>query len=346
MSRDGFPFVSVIIPVCDGGEELRLCLEALQATVYPAWECIVVDDGSTDGSAELARRYGARVISGSRARAGPADARNRGARLAQGSLLLFIDADVLVRPDTVGRVAEILCADPGLAACFGSYDDMPGAPNFLSQYKNLMHHYVHQTSHEEASTFWAGCGAIRRRIFLEMGGFSVSYGRPSIEDIELGYRLRAAGYRIRLDKQLQVQHLKRWTTHTLLLAEIRDRAIPWTRLILQEGSVLNDLNLQVPHRLSVIATFVGIMAAFASLKYPWAVVLVGLSVVTLLALNWPSYCFLANRRGAWFALRALPWHWLYYVYSGSCFGMSLLWFWLSRSRDAVRRTARLEGESG
>ena len=56
----------------------------------------------------------------------------------------------------------ILREEPGIAAVFGSYDDEPGAPNLVSQYRNLLHHFVHQTGRTEASTFWTGCGAVRR----------------------------------------------------------------------------------------------------------------------------------------------------------------------------------------
>ena len=70
------------------------------------------------------------------------------------------------------------------------------ANNFVSQYKNLFHHFVHQDASGTATSFWAGCGAIRRDIFLRLGGFNTAYKRPSIEDIELGYRLTRAGHRI------------------------------------------------------------------------------------------------------------------------------------------------------
>ena len=57
----------------------------------------------------------------------------------------------------------------------------------VSQYRNLLHHFVHQHGHAEASTFWAGCGAIRRAAFDAVGGFDAArFPRPSIEDIELG----------------------------------------------------------------------------------------------------------------------------------------------------------------
>ena len=123
--------------------------------------------------------------------------------------------------------------DPGLAAAIGSYDDAPGETNFLSQYKNLLHHYVHQTGNPEASTFWGACGAIRREVFLTMGGFNEEYSRPCIEDIELGYRLKRAGFTIRLEKELQIKHLKRWDIVSLVKTDFFSRALPWTALILE-----------------------------------------------------------------------------------------------------------------
>ena len=61
--------------------------------------------------------------------------------------------------------------------------------NFLSQYKNLLHHFVHQGSSSDATTFWAGCAAVDRKVFVDIGGFDAArYDQPSIEDIEMGYR--------------------------------------------------------------------------------------------------------------------------------------------------------------
>ena len=98
----------------------------------------------------------------------------------------------------------------GIAALFGSYDDEPGEPNFLSQYRNLLHHYVHQQGREDASTFWGGCGAIRRDVFLAIGGLTKGMFRPSVEDIELGTGSEKPATESELCKSLQVKHLKRW----------------------------------------------------------------------------------------------------------------------------------------
>lgn len=330
------PMISVIVPVHNGGDLFRRCLAALQETLYESWECIVVEDGSTDDTVEIAYAFGVRLISGLRRRVGPAQARNIGAQVARGEILFFVDADVLVQPGTVGHLAATMQAHPNVAACFGSYDDAPFAPNFLSQYRNLLHHYVHQQGKIDASTFWSGCGAIRRDVFLAIGGFNEHlYERPSIEDIELGYRLQAAGHRIQLEKLLQVKHMKQWTPRQMLITDVRDRALPWTRLILQGGGAPNDLNLNFSQRLSTAVTFIGLFALGLALFTVWAWLLVLSAIVALVWLNWPFYQFLLQKRGLRFLLMALPWHWLYFIYSGASFVAGLVLFRLGRMEQIV-----------
>ena len=130
------PEISVIVPVLDGGADFGRCLDALAAApVSPAWELIVVDVGSTDGSADCARAAGARLLFTAHPRSGPAVARNLGAVAARGEFLLFVDADVLVTPHTVHHMIQAFRAEPSLTAVFGSYDARPASPNFISQYK-------------------------------------------------------------------------------------------------------------------------------------------------------------------------------------------------------------------
>lgn len=108
---------------------------------------------------------------------------------------------------------------------------------------------------EQSSTFWAGCGAVRRSAFEGVGGFDASFTRPCIEDIELGVRLREAGHRIELNKAIQVKHLKKWTLWGMLRADVRDRAIPWTELILRQHHMPDDLNLRFSQRVCTILAF-------------------------------------------------------------------------------------------
>jgi glycosyltransferase involved in cell wall biosynthesis len=328
------PKLSIIVPVHNGAMHLSRCLESLRLSEYPDFEVIVVDDCSTDGTHEIAERYGVRCVRLLRT-LGPAGARNMGAGYAVASIFVFVDADVVLPPNALDLIAMDFTGDPQLAAVFGSYDDEPAWDDFLSQYKNLSHSYVHQNSNERALTFWAGCGAVRREPFVEFGGFDATrYRHPSIEDIELGYRLSLGGQKIKLNKQLQVKHLKKWTFHSLLKADILRRAVPWTRLIVETRSLPRDLNLTVGARVS--AGLVGLLSmlsvmlflrttnvlptiALRSYSLLAELVAVAALVIALLVLNWDVYSFFVNKRGWWLAARVVPMHWFYYLYSGVVF---------------------------
>jgi GT2 family glycosyltransferase len=321
--------ISVIIPVHNGGGNFRACLLSLQAADPPPHEIIVVSDGDTGDSGRLAEKFDAEVLRNPNPE-GPAHARNMGARHAKGDILFFVDADVSIKPDAMDRVAAAFKNDAALAAIFGSYDDEPFETNFLSQYKNLFHHYVHHTAKREASTFWGACGAIKRKIFFKIGGFNEKYcprrgtsAPGTVEDIELGYRLRNAGYPIELVKELKVKHLKRWTLSSLLKADIFYRAVPWARLILAEGRFLNDLNTKISDRISVLCIGLATAMIPASCFAPWCIVPAAILLGTVFWLNRDLYRFFRNKRGPGFALKAIFWHWFYLFYSGLTF--AALW---------------------
>lgn len=319
--------ISIVVPVKSGGEAFHRCLQRLKDYVPQGVEVIIVADGDTGESLQLAKASGAKVLS-TPVTSGPATARNLGARAATGDILFFIDADVAIGPETVAQVGAVFREEPRLAAMIGSYDDAPGEPNFLSQYKNLIHHYTHQVACEEASTFWGACGAIRREVFLAVGGFDESYRRPSIEDIELGYRLKRAGHRVRLVKSVQVKHLKRWGIRSMLRADFFYRALPWVDLILREGRMLNDLNLRVESRLSVAVIYLILAALLCSLGWWPLLGFAALLAALLLIINAPTYRFFKRNRGWWFALGTVPWHWLYFFYSGFAFSLVFTSYWL------------------
>jgi cellulose synthase/poly-beta-1,6-N-acetylglucosamine synthase-like glycosyltransferase len=247
--------LSVIVPAYNAGPYLARCLQALRDGDHAPLEIIVSDDGSSDETIEIAEQFGATVLH-SDERHGPSFARNRAAAFAKGSVLLFLDSDVCVHHNTLSKFEVAFAADSALDALIGSYDSSPGSPDFISQYRNLMHAYVHQTGAEQASTFWSGCGAIRTSVFREHSGFVEDYGRPAIEDIELGYRLVRAHHKIVLDRTILATHMKRWTFWGLLKTDILDRAIPWTELILRDRLMPDDLNLQLSQRVSVALVFV------------------------------------------------------------------------------------------
>jgi hypothetical protein len=331
------PFYSIIVPVWNGGAAFRACLDALRRSTFSDWELIVVDDGSTDGSDALAGQAGATLLRTS-GRVGPSAARNLGAGTARGEFVFFIDADCEVHPETLERAAKALRADPGLDALFGSYDDAPAARTLVSQYKNLQHHFVHQHGSPDAATFWSGCGVMRRTRFLELGGFDVArYPRPSIEDIELGYRLRKAGGRIRLDKDVQVKHHKKWTLSGLVQVDVFDRGIPWTLLMLERPEIIvPDLNLRWQGKASVALAVLLVPLLVASVVDPRLLLAAAAVALLLLMLNLDFYGFFLRKRGLLFTLASVPLHWFYFAYCAVAYAMGQARFRLARrpSRSA------------
>ncbi len=319
------PDLAVIVPVHNCAGLLDGCLRALRGAIKSyenhggGAEIIVVDDASTDESDKVAEKHGAGVVKLEPPPSGPSVARNRGAGRANSEILVFVDADVVVKENTLTEIGDFFEKRPDIHTVFGSYDDTPGDPGFLSQYKNLFHHYVHQTSQENSSSFWAGCGAIRRAVFYDTGGFPEKYARPAIEDIELGYILLSKGYRSHLLKDLQVKHMKKWSFLQLLKTDIFMRGIPWTKLLLSTRSFTRDLNLQTHNRISVVLVYLILLCILGSLKWPWLIASVLPLGGLFIFLNIGLYQFFAEKKGFGFAIASIPLHVLYYFYNGISF---------------------------
>jgi GT2 family glycosyltransferase len=321
MSASANPVViSVVVPVHDNAADLGECLRALAGA---GAEVIVVDDASRDHSAAVAAQLGARVVRLER-NGGAGAARNAGVRHATGDVLVFVDSDVVVAPDTVARLAEVLARNPDVGAVFGSYDTRPRAPGLVSQYRNLLHHFVHQEGAGEAASFWAGCGAVRRRAFERVGGFDEGAHVRGIEDIELGYRLRAAGERIRLVPAIQATHLKRWTLAAVLRTDAFMRALPWSRLLLARRHAHDHLNVRRSQRASVALTMLATALAPVALAIPAATALAGAAALGMLVLNRRLLAFFARVRGPGFAIAAVPLLWLHYLESGLCYAWAIV----------------------
>lgn len=328
------PLLSVIVPAHQASGVLERCLTALEASDLrrDRWELIVVDDGCTDDTAQIAARHADRLIELPGMPHGPSYARNRGGEAARGSWLVFIDADVCVHVDTLRRFADVAERKADVAAVFGSYDDRPAASGLASRYRNLLHHYVHQQNAGEAETFWAGCGAVRRDVFQDVGMFDEwHFSRPQIEDIELGRRIRGHGYRILLCPDIQGCHLKRWTTREILASDFKNRGVPWTRLIMQEGASAGStaLNLRPVEKWCTALAGLAVAALFlAAIRWSWWPLLVAVPAgAFIIGTHLGFYRLLRRRCGLWVALGSVPLHLCHYVGNVA----SYLWGWLTHT---------------
>jgi GT2 family glycosyltransferase len=275
--------LSAIVPATDAPPTLERCRQAIMAAAEPPEELLVADEPPG---------------------AFPSAARNLAARRAQGDVLVFVDADVLVHPDAFARVRRAFAADPELVALAGSYDDAPAAPGAVSGFRYLLHHHVHHAGAGEATTFWSGLGAVRRDAFLQAGGFDPD--RRWIEDVELGMRLSAAGGRIVLDPGVQGTHLKRLGLREMLWTDVWGRGVPWVELLLTRRQSSRALNLGPSHRAGG-ALAVALVAALAARRPRWAVA----AGTAFLWLNRSLYALVWRRRGAREAAAAVPLHLLH-----------------------------------
>lgn len=313
--------VSIIIPTHKLGNEFRQCLKSISQLIMKPNEVIIVFDGKMDSFENPFQELNV-IFCATQKQSGPGAARNLGSQKAKSDILFFIDSDVTVNANSVKQIVSFFQENNNITALIGSYDSEPYEKNFISQYRNLMHHYVHQTSKHEATTFWGACGAIRREAFLKVGGFDEIYNKPSIEDIELGYRLKSAGFKIRLLKNLQIKHLKKWKLKSLIMTDFFCRALPWSKLMLKNKYVLNDLNLKLSNKLSVLFIFLSLLFWAGSPWINWLSYLAIVSIVAVISINFPFYIFILKNKGSLFVLKVVPLHLLFYFYSGVAFFIS------------------------
>jgi GT2 family glycosyltransferase len=300
--------LSVVIPATDRRPTLDRVLEAVLRAASGPEEVIVVDRPS---------------------HLGPAGARNLGSLRAHGDVLVFLDADVEVHDDAFTRIRASFDTDAELTAVFGSYDDDPGGAGIVSDFRNLLHHHVHHEGAGFATTFWAGLGAVRRDAFVRVGGFDEDrFPLPSIEDIELGKRLRRHGGRILLDPTIQGKHLKSWTFAGMAKTDLLRRGVPWLRLMLEDRSNSTALNLGWRHRVGTGASVV-LLGVLARRNYRLA----GTIFLLLIVLDRPFYTLLYRRRGGRLLAAGVPLHIVHRLTSAAAVPVALTTHFLGYQRS-------------
>lgn len=197
-------FLSVLVPAYNEEEYLPACLQALQRQTYPAgsYEIIVIDNASTDATARVARRFGARVIH--EPARGIARARQAGFESARGQVIASTDADTLVPPFWLARIAAHLAIDPGLGAVYGPVYWADGRPHeqFIMKYPVT---WAFAVSNLAGKTLWSGSNfAVRSAVLWQVGGLRGFQPDGMLgEDLYLSLNINRVA-RIRFDLQLAV----------------------------------------------------------------------------------------------------------------------------------------------
>jgi glycosyltransferase involved in cell wall biosynthesis len=305
--------ISILIPVRDDHDNLRVCLQSLSEQNLSDCEVLVCDDGSrVPVTIEDVPNKNLELRIFRQPGRGPAAARNLLAIKATGQYLFFLDADTVPCHDTVARAKNIISKHPHIEAFFGSYDDTPEHPSLISTYRNLLHHFTHQQSAGgTVSTFWCGCGVILRDLYLECGGLSEFYSRPSIEDIELGLRITRKGSKVWIFSELQVKHRKHWTIAKWLHTDLFCRGIPWVRLMRSSNHWQNQLNFSWAQRVAAIAALAAVLCGIAVPFLPVFAIPAAGALTLFVSLNYRFFALVTHKRGIVDAGAVVPCHMAY-----------------------------------
>jgi len=315
--------VSVIVPVHNGGAAFVQCLDALRRVRYANYEVIVVDDASTDDTVAVARRFGSKVFPLPRP-SGPAIARNAGAREADGNILFFVDADIVVSPDALSVVNDTLSGENvdaavGLLSKKGTFQRLP------STYENLYMHYMYAGYRGTIPIFYTSAAAIERQVFEKVGGFDEHYTSPGIEDMAYGRHLLRQGCAVRLEPRLAVTHKKEFTLVQLLRINFR-KAAGTARLMLRTRGrkrLERPVSADWGFLLSIPLTLLALIGAMLNIVIQSVTLFVGSFALLLLTLvlNRGFLAFLRQERGIGFVIASLPLLWLNFL----GYGLGIAW---------------------
>lgn len=307
--------ISPVVPAYNASGTLRRCLAALFEAGFSPDSIILVDDASTDGTGDVAREMGVEPIVLEK-NGGAAVARNTGARESDADILFFVDADVVLHTGAKEKIAKFFRGYPDYAAVFGAYDNAPPEGGIVSRFRNLLHTHVHEQNAGDASTFWTGCGAVRKTAFETAGGFNPAQKWVMIEDVVLGVAIARNGGRIRLEPEIRCTHLKAWTLASMCKTDMFHRAMPWARLLKTDAGKASAKTLNVSRAGQLSGLTVGMSLLSLPLLALSAPAGGALLIASIGALAWANRRFLSKInqvRGFGEAFAAVPLLWLHYL---------------------------------
>ncbi len=196
--------VSVVIPAYNCEGTIKKTLQSVFAQTYPSINVIVVDDGSTDKTAQIIQSFNG-VTYFYQKNAGPAAARNHGAKESKDEIVFFTDSDCVPAQDWIEKGVKPF-QEERVVVVAGSYG-IVNEENILARciHKEILYRH-HHLMPRYPKVFGSYNFGVRKKVFEEVGGFNESYRYASGEDNDLSYKILEAGYKIYFEKEALVNH--------------------------------------------------------------------------------------------------------------------------------------------
>jgi len=255
------PFFSIVIPMRNSAATIGPCLEAACAVDYPRFEVVVVDDGSTDNSADLARKFDVRLQELPE-NGGAGKARNTGVQAARGEFIFFTDSDCVVPPDILHRAAAAIEAEGPDKVIGGSYTPLAHDHGLFSSFQSVFVNYS-ETKYHEPDYIATHAMLIKKAIFDEGERFQEHF-LPILEDVDFCHRLRRRGIKLVMRPELLVRHIFRFGLWRSMKNAYR-KSRWWTRYHLTNKDALTDsgtASVELKSNVGLWAVQVACWAAF------------------------------------------------------------------------------------
>lgn len=207
--------LSIVIPAFNSESTLHSCLMSIRKSSHREYEIVVVDDSSTDSTSSVAAQFADCFLT-HKINRGRSAARNTGAQSAKEDIIVFIDSDVMIKPDTLAIIVQHFVEQPEVDAVSGLLAKEHPNNNFFSQYKNLYMHYIFMQLPERIDFLYGSIHALRKKVISP-------YGTDVLiaDDTALGQRLNKDGKKISFVRKLEVIHFKKYNLLTFILNDFR-----------------------------------------------------------------------------------------------------------------------------
>ena len=203
--------ISIIVPNKDNYSKIGRCIEAIRESNFEDYEIIIVDDGS---STKGIRNFYQKIKSSNlevlfnKANMGPSYSRNRGASCAKGDILLFIDSDCYIFPNTLEIINNFFIKNKEISCIGGTYSIFSPSGGFFDNFQSLTVYYF-ETKQKYAPYLAGHCFAIKRDLFNKTKGFVIGMDigrKPNVEDVVFSFQLKKMGEKLIILPNLLVRH--------------------------------------------------------------------------------------------------------------------------------------------
>lgn len=301
--------ISFVIPAYKSEETLHDCLASIRNSDAGASEILVIFSNPSSAEVEIALKFESFILEVC-GPPGAALARNTGVRAANSSLVMLVDADVIIdssAPSIAMRILEQYNAD----AVVGSFVPGLSAPGVVASLKNLHLSWTHSQSEGATNSLASAIALVKRNVYLAVGGFD-----PELrycDDIEFGARCSKNGYSIVFSSAIKAIHLKSYNLTTWARSELFGRAVPWWELIIERRVPFGVLNTKPGQTISVIATAVFI-ASIILIPYVQSAFWVSVTaLLIILGSNLRFIAFTYQHKGLYYALLVPMYLFAYYI---------------------------------